>query len=203
LRRTTPFALLAVLNLLCFGTASIFVSKIARGASDAVLVRSENCGYHSFKGKDGNDWEFKSLVTMSRAAEYAQACYGTASESGRCIRFVKRRIGWEMRSDVSCPFEEKICRGQSVVLDTGLMDSHVDLGINGKVEERIAMRRVTTCSLLRMRDYTTFKPEELDQGWGGNESIYKVNYGETGEGTNYTYWYNERARSLIKNYHVE
>jgi hypothetical protein len=55
----------------------------------------------------------------------------------------------------SCPFHPKLCRSSTVVFDTGLIDSHTDLGINSRVADRIAYRRVTTCTVLNDTSYTT------------------------------------------------
>ena len=101
--RSIPFGLLALANLVAFAISSIFVSQVASGAGDFVLIRSPYCGYHLFPSSPSSslnqtnaieidDSGYKSLRDTTRAAEYAKSCYGTATQLGQCNNFVIKEI---------------------------------------------------------------------------------------------------------------
>jgi hypothetical protein len=63
-------------------------------------------------------------------------------------------------------------------METGLVDSHHNLGVNTPENERLQYRKVTTCSVLRLKDYF----EERN-----NSGVVRVNYGPVTGFGNYTF----------------
>ncbi|KAF4543286.1 Cytochrome p450 protein [Lasiodiplodia theobromae] len=76
---------------------------------------------------------------MKNAANYVQQCYSPeASGKLGCNTFVKKRLQMGTTVNASCPFSGGICRrdNQTLLLDTGYLDSHEDFGLNAPAEER-------------------------------------------------------------------
>jgi hypothetical protein len=212
--------LFAIAYAVMFWIAGVFSNKAisvssAEGMS-AVIVRNKHCGtlnetyaliandvgftdedeYDQFvelKGKKEHDTQL--------SLEYAQACYlhdaPTKYLPSICNTMKKSSLNWTVGVD-SCPFQSQICHNQSevIVLDTGKIDSHKDLGINAPSKNRLSYQRVTRCAVLDDSNYIT--------GWDGaivNSSSPKpppdtafANFGRSlYKGTNYTYSYSNFA----------
>lgn len=58
---------------------------------------------------------------------------------------------------MKCPFDERVCRQNSTALrvDTGMINSHKDLGINAAPRDRFESRYVVECAPLRIDTYTS------------------------------------------------
>lgn len=82
---------------------------------------------------------------VQQAASYARECYG-ADSSGlvECNTFVQRTLAAAINQNASCPFADSICKSTTgnIMLDSGLMNSHHDFGLNSPPDQRFQYRRV-------------------------------------------------------------
>jgi hypothetical protein len=153
--RTLPLILSAALHFIAFTAAGIFSSKVASVGSN-VLIRGPTCGNWSVPYQ-GNTFN-KSLLTESSElsswglsnykdiAGYVKSCYAfdnaTRSLPQDCLAYGRRLPSWSSEV-VDCPFADGMCiDGAALELDSGLIDSHLDLGINGRQQDRISFRYV-------------------------------------------------------------
>lgn len=192
LRRFAPAMILAVVSLAGWILAGGFSSKITQALDDHILIRSRNCGFYtdtsvsnSFTPAAG--FEARSQNRTRRAYEYAQTCYNTIkSSNGLCRRFVQQEIKWTANATASCPFVPGMCLGGDTgafEMDTGMVESHRDLGFNTVPKNRVLYRRKTTCAPL-----VTRKPyAELIPGKFLGEEYSRYYYGDIANSTNITY----------------
>ena len=153
--RSLPLILSAAFHFIAFTAAGIFSSKVTSVGS-TVLIRGSTCGNWStpYQGNTFN----KTLLTETSAlyslvlsnykeiAGYVKSCYAfdnaARSLSQDCLAYGRRLPSWTSEP-VDCPFADGMCiDGAALGLESGLIDSHLDLGINGRQEERISFRHV-------------------------------------------------------------
>jgi hypothetical protein len=196
---------LALFNAAFFMVAGTFSSKLI-DAGPSVLTRSPHCGvfnqsYLDIAGFGPNaesDDAFELSVgyiskvehDVQLSLEYAQACYMAPPEwyvASGCDVLEKSRLNFTKKLEDACPFESGTCSGnsQTIIFDTGYVNSHSDLGINAKPHDRVLYRRVTKCSVLNETAHNTdFIPQDQD------EDIAYASYGPSvAHGTNETYSY--------------
>lgn len=160
-RRLLSLMAIAICITLVFAAASIFSSKIAGAPRNHFLLSSPLCGSLDVpNGANRNDlyrylYPYQAEV-LSSDASYAQQCYPDET-SARCGQYVKRRLPVTVTRNASCPFQKdpsicKLAEG-NIILDTGYLDSHFDLGINAPEKDRVQFRRVTTCAPLVTEGY--------------------------------------------------
>jgi hypothetical protein len=96
--------------------------------------------------------------------EYMRECYMTSTsaplasyESSSCQTFQQPELNFTVSHNGSCPFDPNTCSetSQTILFDTGPIDSHNDLGINANYDDRLTYRRVTNCTVLNGTSYTT------------------------------------------------
>lgn len=154
--RSLPWALFSILYIVLFAVLSVFgSSEVAKAAGQERLLRSSRCGYWDTNGSEPGLGSFaaKVLRGSQNAATYARDCYDGSVDTLRCNRYATPYIKWEEKP-ADCPFEDVICKGNNTYqMDTGLVDSHHDLGINTPAKDRLKYRRVTTCSVLVQKGY--------------------------------------------------
>lgn len=80
-------------------------------------------------------------------AVYTKSCYSfdndTKSLSRDCLAYGRRLLTWSTDTDIGCPFADGMCiDGSALKLDSGYINSHLDLGINGRPEDRVSFRHV-------------------------------------------------------------
>jgi len=114
----------------------------------------------------------------SRAAIYAETCYGENSTVDGCNIFYKSKIGYGDKHDSPCPFYGDVClyrNNSAYTLDTGYLDSNI-LGINGA--RRFQFRRKTTCAPLVVNTsyirFGTDDPRRVDYFYGNNATDSKT-----------------------------
>ena len=160
LMRTLPLAGLALLELALFSVAGVFSSEVTKVPGNETLVRSPRCGYilmedtGSFTAQDA----FNSMDSNDTlpAVVYQRACYDEAENSLQCGQFIQRQLRWTSSQNSPCPFSPEMCYSGDMTayeMDTGLIDSHDDLGINAARKNRIQYRKVTTCSPIQTKEY--------------------------------------------------
>lgn len=208
--RTFPFVLLAVANMALFGVAGIFSSEVIKAAGNETLVRSPNCGVlniiGSGAGAGGAGAAGASLGVLAastsldtnqtnQATTYARACYGNTQSAFGCNQYVKQQIPWTVNQNASCPFGDDLCfygASSAYEMDSGLIDSNDVLGINARKSDRVQVRKVTTCSPIKTRGYSTEinVTDSSQADFGETEKQYL--FGQAGD-HNYTYTYIERS----------
>lgn len=138
--RGLPFVATGFFHFLAFTAAGIFSSKVVAPHSD-VLLSSSICGQFGDLSRDATQSSYVQQAYFGqwmlgnwRAGEkFVTNCYDfsspTTDKSTSCLAPGKALIPW-MMSNISCPFDDKICAGdQAVAFDTGHIDSHMHLGI--------------------------------------------------------------------------
>ncbi|KAI9148868.1 hypothetical protein HJFPF1_10911 [Paramyrothecium foliicola] len=159
LTKLLPLLLCTILTAVALTVGSGLSSRIAQGTE--VLIDGSNCGHLSPR-------EFFSNLTaavllsnpyqsrrLARAAEHAQRCYESVSSSGSCGSFVRGSLPMEIDANASCPFDDSVCisPNSNILLDSGLMDSHSDFGLNAPPAERFKSRYQLQCAPLATNDY--------------------------------------------------
>ncbi|KAL8768303.1 MAG: hypothetical protein Q9209_005442 [Squamulea sp. 1 TL-2023] len=124
------------------------------------------------------------------ASAYARACYGNAQIASQCYQYPKPNIPWTNRSDVPCPFSDNICKDTGgFQMDSDLIDSHATLGINSRKFDRVQYRKVTTCSVLRTKEYSYYV--NSTESSTEVQHLVRYNYGTLLDGrNNFTFQYN-------------
>lgn len=191
-RLAIPIAF-AVLFVVAFTVASGFSSRVATGTQ--VLLSSPRCGILN-PPVVFNNYTAYQLISMpyytkqmKNAANYVQQCYSPeASGKLGCNTFVKKRLQMGTTVNASCPFSGGICRrdNQTLLLDTGYLDSHEDFGLNAPTEERFQYRSLLHCSPLVTEGYKSVRNLSSDR------SYTRYHYGQF-DFANYTYEYTNDA----------
>ena len=149
--RTMPLILTAVVHFILFVLAGVFSSRVTQSHSN-VLLRSLYCGPQMYPRnvKELAESEANVVPTLMAASAYATECHTfnsseTTSGSMSCDAFGRRQIQWSLETGAKCPFADDMCLdGQAIVIDSGYIDSHEDLGINGPRDRRLKWRTVGT-----------------------------------------------------------
>lgn len=187
--RSSPLLLITLVHLATFLLAGAFSSRIT--ATDGeVLVKSNLCGWlNEWAVRDPAQWtEINWGVTDSlfvtahwgykRSAEYARLCYNSelGTHPSLCHRFSKQNIQSKVDTTAPCPFSPRTCGPSAITLDSGLIDSHLDLGINAPQEARIQLRKVMTCAPVPVEERfsTTWTPGGLEDIAGDTFKYYYV-----------------------------
>lgn len=168
-QKTFGLLLLGLSHLLLFTAAGILSSTLAR-VSNEVLVRSPNCGIWSqivgnLDIENPTDvpaltqWtnfnaHRRENVDLSR--EYVADCLNGYQASPQCNAFKQNQLSFTTTRNASCPFSPKMCLGPangSLYLDTGLLDSRDDFGVNSRRSDRVLYRKTMSCSPITTEGY--------------------------------------------------
>ncbi|GAW18725.1 hypothetical protein ANO14919_082060 [Xylariales sp. No.14919] len=158
--------LVASICIAAFTVAGGLSSQISTAVGTEVLINSQNCGCLDGR-KLGNvsgqadlglvlDGDVAEKVDA--AATYAQQCYANSTAGTLdCGRYNSRALKSIIQNDAPCPFKEELCRSSSANLriDSGFIDSHEDLGLNARIEDRILIRYVLHCAPINTQNYTS------------------------------------------------
>ena len=172
--RASPFKriffslLLGFFTLSTFLVAGIFSSRVATSTGGEVLISSLNCGVLlNVAGYDPLGYDPLDLTStiysysnawIESSYNYAQSCYGNNTFAKDCAVYPRQSLPFSITRSTACPFpgQDSICRNVSgnIRIDTGLINSHFDLGINAPPENRFLLRRVAECAPLLNDGYT-------------------------------------------------
>ncbi|QPC71273.1 hypothetical protein HYE68_002025 [Fusarium pseudograminearum] len=191
--RTLPLALFCIIYSVGFAILAVFSSQISDSASAYRLLRSPSCGFQI----PSEEYQ-KATFDNQRAALYSKECYSNTS-SPMCNMLPTRKLEWAS-SSVDCPFGGKVCLDTpSLKMESGMIDTHYDLGLNNPPKNRLKYRRETVCSPLNTGDGFTqyINGSEADSlGWQDNVLI-RYLYGKNLNGTiNHTHIYNTFGRNI-------
>ena len=62
--------------------------------------------------------------------------------------FIVGALNQDPDFNASCPFDKPLCLTEGVKIDTGFIDSAIDLGINAKPWDRVLYRKSISCAIL-------------------------------------------------------
>lgn len=95
------------------------------------------------------------LITPIKVLTQVQ--YTNESHTDGCNLYVKPRLPLVSTRGIACPFGDNICKleNDNLIMDTGLLDSLNDLGINSVPQHRFQFRMVYTCAPLKTQGYMT------------------------------------------------
>ncbi|KAL8739322.1 MAG: hypothetical protein Q9181_000053 [Wetmoreana brouardii] len=196
--RSLPLVILAVCNIVLFAIAGVFSAEVTKAVGNETLIRSPACGFQLPNSTRPDLPVFQSIAGANAmdandtlaASAYSRACYGNTQSSSQCYQYPRSYISWTNRTDVPCPFGDNICKDiGGFEMDSGLIDSHETLGINSRTSDRLQYRKLTTCSVLRTKEYAY---EYNFTGSGTEiEHLIRYNYGTiVNDNDNYTFEYN-------------
>lgn len=109
---------------------------------------------------------------------YVKQCYPDVHDTEGCNTFVSRRLPINITRDAGCPFLGDICKSEdaNLVLDTGLIDSHHNLGLNAPPRDRYQFRVVLQSAPLRTKNYS----QQVENIWPDQSNSYvRYQYGAT------------------------
>jgi hypothetical protein len=113
------------------------------------------------------------------------------SYSSLCSSYANRRIVSKLNKEAPCPFADGACITPAISIDSGHLDSDLDLGITATPANRIQMRRITTCAPVPIEEkYSSgeiTQVRKLDGPGGEPQSIYYYLGPSVDEGTEFTY----------------
>lgn len=191
LLRTAAFLLPPLVCFAGFAVASLFSTKVTTPSyyANRVPVAPKNCGYLNWNAPENRN-AFGNLTDtgahvyarwigdkMSTAKNYARACYTQGiAESIACSQLPVQQLTYTADDAAPCPFTEGRCiqgANRAYRLTTPWFHSHEHFGINAAADQRVALRRVATCSVLNITDLTTVVN-------GPGSSIYQYRLGSFG-----------------------
>lgn len=213
-----------------FTIAAIF-SSWASQASSEVLLTPTLCGGFEFFGVQGytknvtplTTEQFDHIYTMSNgygtdlaliAMSHARTCSDSKSTRIQsCRPLVRKKPTFTSTMKTECPFGLDICDGMTLELDSGPIDSLLDMGINSKPDKRITSRIVTQCSPLKTAGYRSdwinstdpliaslnfTRPLHPDSrnlvfNYGPSVMVPTLLEGDYGETVNFTFLYNDHS----------
>jgi hypothetical protein len=146
--RSLPLAILAILNILLFSVSGLFTSYITKTAGKSTIIVGPGCGGFTYDTSD-SIMNSKSLQDTYEAATYVRQCYQGSPSGLMCGTYARPSIPFTTNQNASCPFASELCAyndRSAFEMDTGLLDSQTDFGINARPKDRIKFRRVTTCA---------------------------------------------------------
>ncbi len=203
--RSLAFVAIAILQIAAFGIAGLFSSRIS--ITDAsVLVRSDVCGAWPRSDqfapsnlvnstnttsavilREQESYAINSRLDLKSSLAYVQRCYPDPSDCGNS-EFIVGALNQTLNWNASCPFDESLCKTEAVKIDTGFIDSAVDLGINAKPGDRVLYRKTISCAVLKA-DSPYFASEvgpDPDDAAYPDRRLIIFNYGPDKKGHNYT-----------------
>jgi hypothetical protein len=184
---------LALLISVSFGVAGVFSSHITTDTANEVLLTGANCG--PLLGDDPAVSQeayltlFEPLQSkrVNTYSDYALRCYRGDSTQGDedCNPYIQAKLKTTVDANASCPFSSELCKLQTgnLIVDTGLLDSHTDFGINAPKANRFQMRLVHQCAPIVTKGFSEpFKANDTD------EETLRYYYGDllSEGGVNYT-----------------
>ncbi|PLB43270.1 hypothetical protein P170DRAFT_514532 [Aspergillus steynii IBT 23096] len=156
--RSMALVTIATVNLAVWKAAGIFSAKLAMSSDADILLQSPRCGLHAIKIDQARPDRQLIIKPIRLARDYAQQCYeDVPSAESICRTFVSKSLPWKSSPNASCPFARNLCIGgesAAFEMDTGMLDSHVHLGLNAPPKDRIFYRKNATCAPLDLTNYT-------------------------------------------------
>lgn len=163
-RKSLFLVLTGLFHLLAFGAAGVFSSHITTLGNEVLLAPSPSCGFWVDHATITNETELADNIahgvfsknSIRSSSQYVKDCLIQSETLPECRTLKQPKLNWTSATDAPCPFQSGMCLGpenSSLYLDTGLIDSRDDLGINGQDYNRVQYRKISTCSPITTQDY--------------------------------------------------
>ncbi|CZR67750.1 uncharacterized protein PAC_17649 [Phialocephala subalpina] len=163
IRKSLGLIVFGTIHLLLFAAAGTFSSHLVTLGNEVLLSRSPSCGpwamptvSNESQLAEGANYELYSQNTIALSSQYVSNCLTQLESSSACNTFRQAQLNWTSMTEAPCPFEDDLCLGpanSSLRLDTGLIDSRDDLGINGDDAHRVQYRKTATCVPITTEGY--------------------------------------------------
>ncbi|EYB26052.1 hypothetical protein FG05_02196 [Fusarium graminearum] len=170
IRLTFSLALLSLAALLFPLAAVIVPPQVVTKITDDIVVLSkeQSCGFRTEVASGGNlvgrmsSFFARDLEETTTARTYARDWYndGQGNDAIFKVRLQKglavESLPYTENTSAECPFADEFCKTGSngaISFDTGLLDSHVHLGINAPNDERVQYRWRSTCTPIQMNGH--------------------------------------------------
>lgn len=146
-----------ILIALKIGGSAIPPLIVSGSKSDLALAKPGICGFVSNDPRVDSRNAFASrqeLYETMDARRYAAEQY--SKEPARFdtqSSFVTEALPFQVIENTTCPFDESMCLlgvKSAITFDTGLLNSHVHLGINARAQDRVEYRWRSTCAVLNV-----------------------------------------------------
>jgi len=211
---TMPDILFSLVIFVAFTVAGIFVPYVyTKIGSDVLLQPTSLCGTVIITNGASTAQAAAlanrySLEQTTAASSYVDECYGGASNSTTCQQYPQSSLNFTM-TDADCPFvSPDLCisvNSTPVALDTGYLNSNIDLGINAKQADSVNYRKLTTCSPVHSVPFVTVTNTSLlanASNYIPGTVLENLNYGPLFD-TPYTYQYNLYSQLFPMTYNIE
>lgn len=149
---------------------------------DEVLIRSPHCGFWQPMYDEGSaSIESVQTNTTQEAVTYVDTCYHSDSSSVFCDQYLmRRRLPTIKFSAVECPFPDELCLSHEKLpaykMQTEVIDSDKDLGINQPPDKRVKLQRTTICAPLATANFT-----KTTKGGLSGEKMTEVYFGKVAQ----------------------
>lgn len=177
--RSITLILLCVLHLLAFGAAGILASRMTTTDDEVLISKNPYCGRWDLNTTMGQvNIITYGTTTMQASGEYVQNCLAESQSLPECHIFKKVQLNWTSSEDAPCPFGD-LCLGQpnsSLYMDTGLLDSRDDFGINSQHFDRVQWRKRATCMPITTSGYTQQGVSFIDYTYKNIPGRQTINY---------------------------
>ncbi|KAJ8105583.1 hypothetical protein OPT61_g10087 [Boeremia exigua] len=207
--------LFASIFSLVFALVGGFFTGFIASEHGTVLSVSRHCGFFQEPTLNGNVlgfnltdfysysedqlYEYFNTITvmhrtvLRRSAAYSRSCYGRFGDnSTACGNYLRPTLPYSITRDVPCPFNDKVCNGTALSLDTGALRSDTDLGISTRPGDALSVRKVLTCAPISGESYT--------DGWRELPPKYGAPPGTQYKGYSFGSTFRYAADSLSSNY---
>jgi hypothetical protein len=154
------FLLIIFCASLVFAGFTIASVLVYRTECDSFRLSGEQAGFIYYDNTTQNGLTALQQSRIDNAffsKTYAARCYG--QDSRDCSSYKVNRLSYTAAYS-PCPFfkdhpDDGICKAQTVQLNTGRLDSTLDLGINAPLSQRVQVQKRLTCSPIDTRAYET------------------------------------------------
>lgn len=154
----------AGINVAGFLAAGVLSSRVTSTRSE-VLLEPTICGQWKHGVQSPRNISRSLINEAVRAAsvanvrsvgqQYANICYNPENSPEGCNTFGRRNAQWKMEWTRSgCLFSDNLClENTTLSIDSGLIASDLDLGINSPPADRVNLRTSLQCSPLKQDGY--------------------------------------------------
>ncbi|KAK0617621.1 hypothetical protein B0T14DRAFT_273593 [Immersiella caudata] len=141
---------------------SLLSAQVFKASDTTALIVSPYCGWPAETNVSTlfttEDNEIQTMLLVPARAQYQTArayvrsCYAEAGDGKipgtekQCNTLVVPKIGSTLTMQSQCPFPgDKVCKADSAVVESQVVDSRDTLGINTPDPDRISARKILTC----------------------------------------------------------
>lgn len=195
------FVAMGILYIAAFGIAGLFSSRIVI-TNRSVLVRSDVCGawplsdqfakfnFNNFSEpravlQEQESYAINTRHDLTQCLAYVQNCYPVSSPD--CEGYIVGALNQTITLNASCPFDDSLCLTDAIEIDTGYLDSAIDLGINAKPADRVWYRKFLSCAVLSTDSpyYVSKVDPHPDTAYPDDDEMYFY-YGPADQNQTYT-----------------